>query len=97
MIIESIACDQCTAILDGVSGTARIKKPYISIAGKIAQSAYNEEFRTHVHVFLMDKGVPRLYFCNATCLANYINQQYARRKEWVEGLVRNRRDYENDY
>lgn len=68
-------CDACMTPLDGIQGTHRVKKQYISIKGSICLKAFDKNMVGHYVYAQTPDYVGRdfMHFCDGTCLDDYMS------------------------
>lgn len=88
--VESLACDECTKVLDGTVGTAKQQQDFIRLQGRVSKCHWDKELGW-VYVFITRETEKELVFCGANCMGSFIERRFTEfLPKAVESLRRKR-------
>lgn len=91
-------CDFCSSVLSGKSGTATMKKEYLSIRGQVCLVEYHEDTKDEKYTYMSEKNdLTFFHFCaKKSCLLDYIQARRVMRDEYKKSHVMDYSGYGDD-
>ncbi len=90
------SCDFCAEILEGKSGTAEMRKEYISVRGSLMLKTYDEDTHHPFYTYAADKqnAMTPMHFCaKKSCLVDFLEARKFQREDYL----RTKRDSDADF
>lgn len=93
--VISFVCDFCGELLEGDNRRTNVRKPFISIRGKM--SLQNEPVGGGVeYIFLSEKEEIDYRFCNPECFGQWVEMKRTKFNNYRTKRLREEAQFEND-